>query len=328
MARPLRIQYPGAWYHVMNRGGRGKQVFRDDIDRRCFLRLLGESTQMWNIEVYAYSLLDNHYHLLIQTPDANISRAMRHIDGVYTQRFNKHHDYDGQLFRGRYKSILVDKDSYLLEVMRYIHLQAVKAGLVADPIEHQWTSHGSYLIKNLRSPWLRTQKILNLFGKERREAVKRFDGFIKKRIPEKIEKFYSRQRLSPILGSKAFEKEIRNKFLTKEKINYEIPDSRKQKNNLSINLIARAVCREYGLNIGDIQRSVRGFNNEARNLAIYFCRKVGGYKLTEIGKYFNLKSYTAVSSVLERVRLRMARNKSLRENASRIMKRLNAPIGS
>jgi len=108
MARPLRIEYPSAWYHVMNRGRRAEKIFHDRHDYQVFGELLEESSEMWNIRVAAYCLMTNHYHILVQTPDANISRSMRHINGVYTQRFNKRHRCDGQLFRGRYKSILVN----------------------------------------------------------------------------------------------------------------------------------------------------------------------------------------------------------------------------
>lgn len=106
MARPLRIEYPDAWYHVMNRGRRGEAIFSDDQDYLTFTDLLRETSEIWNLRIAAYCLMLNHYHMLIQTPDANISKGMRHLNGVYTQRYNSRHRGDGQLFRGRYKSIL------------------------------------------------------------------------------------------------------------------------------------------------------------------------------------------------------------------------------
>ena len=116
MARPLRIEYPDAWYHLMNRGRRGEAIFSDDQDFIMFTGLLKETSEMWKIRIAAYCLMPNHYHMLVQTPEANISRSMRHLNGVYTQRYNSRHRCDGQLFRGRYKSILIDTDSYLLQV--------------------------------------------------------------------------------------------------------------------------------------------------------------------------------------------------------------------
>jgi len=126
MSRPLRIEYPYAWYHVMNRGRRYEAIFEDKNDYSAFIELLQDSIDIFHIKVAAFCLMQNHYHLLIQTPEGNMSRSMRHINGVYTQRFNRIHGYDGHLFRGRYKSILIDADSYLLQVMRYIHREKEK----------------------------------------------------------------------------------------------------------------------------------------------------------------------------------------------------------
>ena len=129
MSRPLRIEYPGAWYHVMNRGRRHCDVFEEEEDFHLFLDILKNTSKMWNLKVSAYCLMSNHYHLLVQTPDGNLSRCMRHLNGVYTQRFNRRHDYDGQLFRGRYKAILVEEDHYLLELLRYIHCNPTRLDL-------------------------------------------------------------------------------------------------------------------------------------------------------------------------------------------------------
>ncbi len=136
MSRPLRIQYPDAWYHVMNRGRRGEAIFSGKDDYDVFIDLLKELVEVFNIKIAAYCLMSSHYHLLVQTPDANISRSMRHLNGVYTQRFNRVHQCDGQLFRGRYKSIIVDADSYLLELLRYIHRNALEAGI--EPLNYTY----------------------------------------------------------------------------------------------------------------------------------------------------------------------------------------------
>ena len=148
MVRPLRIEYPDAWYHVMNRGRRGEQIFLEERDYKTFLELLMESAQLWHLRIVAYCQMPNHYHLLVQTPDANLSRCMRHINGVYTQRFNRLHQCDGQLFRGRYKAILVDADSYLLQLVRYIHRNPLRAGIVEELSSYEWSSHRGYLSKS------------------------------------------------------------------------------------------------------------------------------------------------------------------------------------
>ena len=130
MSRPLRIEYPDAWYHVMNRGRRGERVFADSRDYKSFIDLAKESTETWNAKISTYCMMPDHYHMLVHTPERNLSRFMRHINGVYTQRFNRKNGCDGQLFRARYKSIVVDEDRYLLQLMRYIQSNPVRAGLV------------------------------------------------------------------------------------------------------------------------------------------------------------------------------------------------------
>jgi REP element-mobilizing transposase RayT len=141
MARPLRIEYEGAVYHVTSRGNERKPVFKDDGDREVFLDTLHKVNKRYNFLCYAYCLMDNHYHLIIETPDGNLSKGMRQLNGVYTQAFNKRHHRVGYIFQGRYKSILIQKESHLLEVCRYVVLNPVRAKAVNSPEEWRW-SHG------------------------------------------------------------------------------------------------------------------------------------------------------------------------------------------
>ena len=145
MSRPLRIEYPNAFYHVMNRGLSRKDIYLIDDDRQVFLETLKEASKLFGLRIICYCLMPNHYHLLIQTPKPNLSRAMRHLNGIYTQRFNRIHKKDGPLFRGRYKAILVQEDEYLTHLIRYIHLNPVQASLVQDPVKYPWASHAAYL---------------------------------------------------------------------------------------------------------------------------------------------------------------------------------------
>lgn len=141
MARPLRLEYPGALYHVTARGDRREDIFFQDEDRTEFLSVLGVVCERFNWIIHAYCQMNNHYHLLLETVDGNLWRGMRQLNGVYTQRFNRRHGLVGHLFQGRYKAILVQKDAYLLELARYVVLNPVRARMVLDPAEWPWSSY-------------------------------------------------------------------------------------------------------------------------------------------------------------------------------------------
>ena len=141
MTRPLRIEFPGAVYHITSRGDRREPIFVDDVDRLALLDVLGAALDRFDASALAWCLMGNHYHFVVQTRQGNLSRLMRHVNGTYTQRFNQRHRKVGHLFQGRYKAILVDKDSYLLEVCRYVELNPVRANMVAAPGEWRWSSY-------------------------------------------------------------------------------------------------------------------------------------------------------------------------------------------
>src|SRR3990170_1428331 len=141
MARPLRIEFPGALYHVTSRGDRREPIYEDDADRTTFLATLAEVLRRFNWTCYAYCLMTNHYHLVVGTPDGNLSKGMRQLNGMYTQATNRRHRRTGHLFQGRFKGILIDKDAYLLELARYVVLNPVRAGMVKHPRLYAWSSY-------------------------------------------------------------------------------------------------------------------------------------------------------------------------------------------
>jgi len=164
MPRPLRIEYCGAWYHVMNRGINRMKIYLNDTHREVFLGLLEEISILFEIKIHSYCLMDNHYHLLLETPHANLGKAMRHLNGLYTQRFNRLENRDGALFRGRYKAILVETNNYLLKVSRYIHLNPIEANIVKDLNHYKWSSYRYYV--DITAPhWLSTLHILSYYDK-------------------------------------------------------------------------------------------------------------------------------------------------------------------
>lgn len=154
MARPLRINYPGAFYHVTSRGNERKNVFKSKRDREKFFEYLESATQRYDAVIHAFCLMDNHYHLLIETPSGNLPQIMRHINGAYTTYFNVKRARPGHLFQGRYKAILVEIDEYAKELSRYIHLNPIRAKMVKTPEEYEWSSYRFYIGETKPPKWL------------------------------------------------------------------------------------------------------------------------------------------------------------------------------
>jgi len=180
MARPLRIEYPGAVYHITTRGNAYQDVFLDDTDREEFLEILEQTVDRFNWLCHAYCLMTNHYHLLIETVDPTLSRGMRQLNGVYTQAFNRRHERVGHLFQGRYKAILVEKEAYLLELSRYIVLNPVRAKMVKKPEEWEWSSYRATAGLEGAPSFLTTDWILSQFADERKKAQRLYRRFVAK----------------------------------------------------------------------------------------------------------------------------------------------------
>ncbi|MCP3870370.1 MAG: transposase [Gammaproteobacteria bacterium] len=178
MARPIRIEFPGALYHVTSRGDRREDIYEDDADRVTFLGILGQIVDSRNWVCHAYCLMPNHYHLVIETPDGNLSKGMRQLNGVYTQASNRRHGRSGHLFQGRYKAILVDADTYLLELARYVVLNPVRAGLTKDPCKWRWSSYRAITGKVPTPTWLATEGLLAQFAVRRSTAIQRYRKFV------------------------------------------------------------------------------------------------------------------------------------------------------
>ena len=179
MSRPLRLEFAGALYHVTARGDGREAIYLDDEDRKAWLAVFELVCARFNWICHAYCLMGNHYHLLLETPEANLSAGMRQLGGVYTQRFNRRHRRVGHVFQGRYKAIVVERNSYLLELCRYVVLNPVRAGMVADAGDWPWSSYPTMLGKAACPTWLACDGMLRLFGKTRRVAVAQYVDFIR-----------------------------------------------------------------------------------------------------------------------------------------------------
>ena len=310
MSRPLRIEYPDAWYHVMNRGRRREKIFSCIKDYTLFIGLLKESCFMWHVRIGAFCLMPNHYHILIQTPDGNISRCMRHINGVYTQRFNRVHGCDGPLFRGRYKSILVEAETYLLELLRYIHRNPLKAGLAERLDAYQWSSHKGYMSKAKKWDWLHKDFIFSMLSSDKKDQRRKYREFVSKVDSEEIERIFKGKKLPSLIGSARFIDWIKEKYFN-HKGHSEVPESKILAPDKEI--IKGLVCERYGIGEDELYKSKRGVFNEPRNVAVYLIRVLRCEGLEEIGRDFDMTRYSSVSSVIERVKNQILKDRKFKK---------------
>ncbi len=224
MARPLRVEYPHAVYHITSRGNEKKAIFKDDQDRQSFLKILHRVHERYNWICYAYCLMDNHYHLAIETPDGNVAIGMRQLNGVYTQAFNRRHRRNGHLFEGRYKAILVQKDSHLLEVCRYIVLNPVRAGTVEEPADWRWSSYRAMVGRRASEPFLQRAWLLRQFSEDREKAEKGYRQYVREGIGQGS--IWGAVKGQAILGEEGFVQGLIG-HLKKSKDVVEIPKSQR-----------------------------------------------------------------------------------------------------
>ena len=315
----MRIEYPGAWYHVMNRGRRREEIYTERNDYRLFIEILEESVTLSNVKTIAYCLMPNHYHLLLHTPDGNLSKCMRQINGIYAQRFNRVHQYDGQLFRGRYKSILVEVDSYLLELLRYIHNNPLRAGLCDDLNDYEWSSHGAYLSDARKWHWLYKEFPLSLFSEDLKESRREYKKFMGEDEGGEISRIYKKKNLPSILGKEDFVYWVKNRYFER-KLHTEVPESKllapdKEK-------IQELVCKTYGITKGELVKSKRGAFNEPRGVSIYLTRMIRSDGLTDICEDYNLKKYSSASTVVENVKKKLLKDRKFRNRVNELSERL------
>lgn len=202
MTRPIRIEFAGALYHVTSRGDRREDIYLDDGDRSKWVETLGEVCQRFNWVVHAYCEMTNHYHLLIETPDGNLSMGMRQLNGVYTQHINRRHRLAGHLFQGRYKAILVQKETYLLELTRYVVLNPVRARMVKRIADWPWSSYPAMAGLCDCPDWLDSEWLLTQFGVTRGEAIAGYQRFVADGIGKESPLAKVRHQL--LLGSDSF----------------------------------------------------------------------------------------------------------------------------
>jgi REP element-mobilizing transposase RayT len=272
MARPLRIEFPGALYHVTARGDGREDIYLDDGDRDQFLALLAHVVQRFHWRLHAYCLMNNHYHLLLETPEPNLSRSMRHLNGVYTQRFNRRHARVGHVFQGRFKAILVDKDSYLLELARYIVLNPVRARVTRKPHTYFWSSYRATAGLELPPAWLCIDWLLAQLAIQQSNAQERYRSFVEAGIGQPT--VWSNLRQQIYLGEERFVQRMHKRL--PEKDLSETPRAQRQRAPKALAVYAQG---------------------RDRNAAMVAAYRSGGYSLAAIARHFRVH-YSTVSRVV------------------------------
>jgi REP element-mobilizing transposase RayT len=277
MVRPLRIEYPGAFYHVTSRGNEQQIIFVSQPDRKKFLSYLESATERYGALVHVYCLMDNHYHLLLETPSGNLSQVMHHINSAYTAYFNTKRGRSGHLFQGRYRAILIEGDEYAKELSRYIHLNPVRGGISVEPEEYRWSSCQYYTAAGEAPEWLKRDLILGYFGKKPATARRGYQDFIRSAMDDEYKNPLAGLSDSFILGSKEFVAKIKDRFLRDKQPDRELPALRKLLNRPSMDQIEKAVD------------SVLMPNPKlARQVKLHLCHRYSGQKLREIGKRYGI----------------------------------------
>jgi len=308
MARPLRIEYPGAFYHITSRGNERKDIFRDDKDRERFLGYLETGVARYKAVIHIYCLMSNHYHLLMSTPAGNLSQILRHINGGYTAYFNKRHKRAGHLFQGRYKAILVDADAYAGELSRYIHLNPVRAGIAWRPDQYRWSSYKAYSGKAAPPRWLTPDWLLLYFGKKQTDAQKAYCFFTEAAMAEAGEDPLKKATSTLILGKGDFVDGIREKYLGGKKKGRDIP-ALKELTKVSLETI-----------IAESEKELGSKPELAKKAALYLSHRYSGRSLREIGERFGIGE-SAVSQASRRFAGDMKRL-TMRRKVERIRKKL------
>ena len=307
MPRPQRLEYENAVYHVMNRGKDRQTIFHGEVYFHAFLDTLAEVHRRFNCIVHAYCLMGNHYHLLIETPDANLSRIMRHVNGVYTQRYNRLRKANGPLFRGRYKALLVDQDAYLLQLSRYIHRNPIdmKRPLVDDLLDYPWSSYPAYVNKAKKPKWLFTEQTYQMLDQKQRYSG--YASYVSQGVDVNTLAFYNRGNFSPFIGDGEFREWVYTELLPDLEA---LSKARIIQPRVSFEALISAVAIHYKHSEQVILKVIKGPTEglEARKVAMYLCQELGAMKLVDIAPRFGLRHIGSVSFATHYVR------KTKREN--------------
>ena len=321
MARPLRVEYPGAFYHVINRGNNQEQIFNNDRDKEKFLQYLEKACERFSIIFHTYCLMNNHFHLLVETPEPNLSVAMQWINVSYATYFNRKRGRHGHLFQGRFKAILIDADEYLKHLSRYIHLNPVRAKMVSTPSEFKWSSYSAFIGVIKAPQFLEINWLLSNFGKSKKAAKRNYKEFVEGIDIKNLENPNRMVTEGFILGDSDFVTWVKDNFLSDGQDEKEIPQLKKLKPRVPLGTVTNAVCEEFGCNEEQIITKGRK-KNKAREVAIYISRDITGISCNELGEYFGGVSGALITMVHNRIAGDLKKNKRLKGRINKIKKQI------
>jgi REP element-mobilizing transposase RayT len=308
MARKPRIHVPGGVYHVLLRGNAGQDIFFDDEDRYHFYLLLQEGTSRFGHRIHGFCLMNNHVHLAVQVGEEPLSKIMQNLSFRYTRWVNRKQKRIGHLFQGRYKAILVEHDSYLLELVRYIHLNPVRAKMVRQPGSYPWSGHRCYLGKDTL-PWLHTDWVLSQFGKRLNTCRKRYEEFVRAGRGEGYRaEFHGGGKDQRVLGEERFVKKV---------LDTEVYQPYKPQ-QIKFNDLVRQVCKEYDLTEEDLVTPSRNrYASEARQVIGWLALKTDNITLTEVARHFG-RDVTTLSRGVRRMEENISKSKSFARKMDRL----------
>ena len=316
MARAWRIEYEGALYHILSRGNEKQDIVLTDDDRKLFLATAGEMAERFDIDLFAYVLMDNHYHLLLRTNRANLCKSMQWFGATYTKRFNLRHNRSGHLFQGRFKNMLVQNDAYLLQLSYYIHRNPLRAGMVKRLADYKWSSYRAYAYGQSHRNWLNKKVILSQFThvKDQQHAYR---DTIQKYSKEE-QRVWEDLRHGIFIGTEKFVKKIKKRYLP-DIPHAELPHQKQVIKNVNIEkVISKAagilncdmnICRESAR----VSKAVK----TDRDLLIYIAWQSGVVTNQEIGKKFGL-TYSAVSQRVRVIKEMLITDKALERKYRRL----------
>lgn len=322
MTRPLRIEYSGAFYHVINRGNAGEKIFKSKSDKEKFLQYLQKAVDRFAINIHTYCLMDNHYHLLLETPEPNLSVAIQWLNVSYAVYFNRKRLRSGHLFQGRFKAILIDADEYLTQLSRYIHLNPVKAKIVDTPADYPWSSYRAFIGKEKKTPdWLEIKWVLSQFGSRKKDAIRSYQSYIEEIEADDLENPHKEVVGGLILGDTDFVNWVKKEFLSGRDDEQEIPQIKKLKPKPPLETIVSIVCDEMGYSEEQVFEKGRN-HNIGREMAIFLARDFSGVSCKALGNYFGGISGPAITLNYNHFTRKLASDKKLMDKKNKIKKRI------